>query len=116
MPPLLAQPAVHCSDTWISERSLPGRSLPPQSDRYVPMPASSSNRLVAVIVHVACLTRLHSFSLFDLVSGATVFDPGPGLCLLACSVQHRLPLLLSPFCAVMSVVCWSCVCVWLMPG
>src|ERR1700730_13710488 len=77
MLPFVAQPAVHCSCTWMSARLLPGSSLPPQSDRYVPTPASNRSLLVAVIVHVACCTRWNSPALNDAVSGEAVDDPAP---------------------------------------
>src|SRR6185295_17665876 len=93
MLPLLAQPAVHCSTTLMAARLLPSRSLPPQSDRYVPTPASSSSLLVAVIVHVACWTRWNSPALQVAVSGDAVDDPAPQLLPLFCSSQKRLNLL-----------------------
>src|ERR1700722_13896528 len=85
----VGQPAVHCSCTWMSERLLPGSSLPPQSDRYVPTPASSSSLLDAVIVHVACCTRWNSPPLYDDVSGEDVGDPAPTFWPLICSSQKK---------------------------
>src|SRR4029077_18129564 len=91
--PLFGQPAVHCSVMLIRSRLLPSRSLPPQSDRYAPPPASSSSLLVSVIVHVACCTRWNSPALQVAVSGAAVEVPAPQLLPLFCSSQNRLNLL-----------------------
>src|SRR5215471_17486119 len=100
----------------MSDRSLPGRSFPPQSDKYVPMPASSSSRLVTVIVHVACWTRWNSFALYEAVSGADVDDPAPRLWPLICSSQNRLNLFRCPACTVSLPSGCSGVCDWLTAG
>src|ERR1700730_3537421 len=100
MLPFVAQPAVHCSCTWISARLFPASSFPPQSDRYVPTPASRSSLLVAVIVHVACCTRWNSPALNDEVSGEDVELPAPTFWPLFCSSQNRLNLLRCPTCIV----------------
>src|SRR5687768_2466194 len=92
MPPLDAQPPAHCSSTWISRRSLPGRSRAFQFDKYVPRPASSSSRFVAVDVHFTFCTRCQ-LRLKPPVSGALVGLPAPTLLLLICSSQKTFTLL-----------------------
>src|SRR4051794_14305137 len=72
MPPLLAQPAAHCSVTRMRFLvGLPGASCGPHRARNVPIPASSSSLLVAGDCHVTCCTRCTVCSA-PLVSGEVV--------------------------------------------
>src|SRR5688572_5446739 len=74
--PLSGHPPAHCSTTRMRSRLLPGRSRPFQFCWYVPSPASSSSRLVAVDVHFSCCRReLPLPGLTVPVSGAAVGDP-----------------------------------------
>src|SRR5688572_15150612 len=66
-----------CSVTRIRLRSLPGRSFPPYQLRYVPTPASSSTRLVAGDVQLACCTRWGKPIVVPAASGEVVDEPLP---------------------------------------